>query len=104
MAAYWNEFGDRVSAFEKAGSGAAAIYGSGFYGTFIHASLAEPDAVNCFLDQNPHRQKQTLLGKPILAPETLPDSVERLYAGLNPRVARDELAAVSLPELEVFFP
>ena len=48
MAAYWNEFGDRVSAFEKAGSGAAAIYGSGFYGTFIHASLEQPEAVVCF--------------------------------------------------------
>ncbi len=104
MAEYWVSFGGRVRTFEQKGTSEAAIYGSGFYGTFIHASLAEPDAVNCFLDQNPHRQKQTLLGKPILAPETLPDSVERLYAGLNPRVARDELAAVSLPELEVFFP
>jgi len=104
MATYWASFGERVRTFEQKGTSEAAIYGSGFYGTFIHASLAESDAVNCFLDQNPHRQKNTLLGKPILAPEALPDSVQRLYAGLNPRVARDELAAVSLPELEVFFP
>ena len=104
MAAYWASFGGRVRTFEQKGTSEAAIYGSGFYGTFIHASLAVPEAVKCFLDQNPHRQKQTLLGKPILAPEALPDSVQRLYAGLNPRVARDELAAVSLPELEVFFP
>ena len=104
MAAYWASFGERVRVFEQQAEGEAAIYGSGFYGTYIHASLAVPEAVKCFLDQNPHRQKQTLLNKPILAPEVLPESVQRLYAGLNPRVARDELAAVGLPELEVFFP
>ena len=104
IAAYWEEFGERVSAFEMAGSGAAAIYGSGFYGTFIHSSLAQPEAVACFLDQNPHRQQQTLLGKPIMSPEALPETVQRLYVGLNPRVAQTELEAAPLPELEVFFP
>ena len=104
MAAYWRSFGDRVRAFEQQSEGEAAIYGSGFYGTFIHANLAKPEAVTCFLDQNPHRQNQTLLGKPILAPEALPLTTQRLFVGLNPRVARDELAAVGLPELEVFFP
>ena len=104
MAAYWNEFGDRVSVFEKAGSEAAAIYGSGFYGTFIHASLEQPEAVVCFLDQNPHRQQQVLLGKPIVSPEALPETVQRLYVGLNPRVAQTELAVEPLPELEMFLP
>lgn len=104
IAAYWDGFGDRVSAFENAGQSAAAIYGSGFYGTFIHASLVQPEAVLCFLDRNPHRQQQTLLQKPIMEPDALPEQVRRLYVGLNPRVAKAELAAVPLPELEVFFP
>ena len=105
MAEYWGEFGDRVRAFEKANDTEAAIYGSGFYGAFIHASLDRAKSVECFLDQNPHRQKQTLLGKPILAPEALPETVRRLYVGLNPRVAREELAVMDwLQELEVFFP
>ena len=105
MAEYWHEFGDRVRAFEKANDGEAVIYGSGFYGTFIHASLERPETVECFLDQNPHRQQQTLLEKPILAPEALPETVRRMYVGLNPRVAREELAAIDWPkELEVFFP
>jgi SAM-dependent methyltransferase len=105
MAEYWHEFGDRVRAFEKANDGEAVIYGSGFYGTFIHASLERPETVGCFLDQNPHRQQQTLLEKPILAPEALPETVRRMYVGLNPRVAREELAAIDWPkELEVFFP
>jgi hypothetical protein len=104
MAEYWNEFGNRVRDFEKSNDGEVVIYGSGFYGTFIHSSLERPEAVACFLDQNPHRQKQTLLGKPILAPEALPETVRRLYVGLNPRVAREELAAMEwLRDLEVFF-
>ena len=91
--------------FEKANGGEVAIYGSGFYGTFIHSSLERPEAVACFLDQNPHRQSQTLIGKPILAPEKLPETVWRLYAGLNPRIARDELSAMDwLRDLEVFYP
>ena len=105
MAEYWREFGNRVRAFENTNEGEAAIYGSGFYGTFIHASLERPENTKCFLDQNPHRQQQTLLEKPILAPEALPETVRRLYVGLNPRVAREEMAALKWPqELEVFFP
>ena len=105
MAEYWNEFGNRVRAFENASNGEAVIYGSGFYGTFIHACLARPEVVNCFLDQNPHRQRQALLEKPILAPEKLPETARRLYVGLNPRIAREELSAVDWQrELEVFFP
>ncbi len=105
MAEYWNEFGVRVRAFENASDGEAAIYGSGFYGTFIHTRLERPETVACFLDQNPHRQKHTLLEKPILAPEKLPETVRRLYVGLNPGVARDEIVAADFPrELEVFFP
>ena len=104
MAAYWSGFGERVRIFEQQGNGEAAIYGSGFYGTFIHANLAALDAVKCFLDQNPHRQGHSLLGRPILAPEALPEAVERLYVGLNPRVARNEMTAINLPEMEKFFP
>ncbi len=105
MAEYWQEFGNRVRAFENASNGEAAIYGAGFYGTYIHACLERPEAVKCFLDQNPHRQKQILLEKPILAPEVLSKTVRRLYVGLNPRVAREELAAMEWPrKLEVFFP
>ena len=104
MAKYWEGVGESVRTFEKANDYKAAIYGSGFYGAFVHASLDRVKFVECFLDQNPHRQKKTLLGKPILAPEALPETVRRLYVGLNPRVAREELAVMDWSqELEVFF-
>ena len=59
----------------------------------------------CFLDQNPHRQGQELLGKPIIAPDALPESVRRLYVGLNPAEAREALDGLDWGrELEVFYP
>lgn len=105
MANYWIEFGDRVQGFERSTKGEAAIYGSGFYGTFIHACVEEPEQVACFLDQNPHRQKQTLMGKSILSPDALPESILRLYVGLNPSVAREVVDAIEWRRgLEVFYP
>ena len=107
MSEYWRGFGDRVRKFESCTHGSAAVYGSGFYGTFIHSCLADPDRVQFFLDQNPHRHGQLLLDKTICAPESLPTEISTLYTGLNPRIARAELAKVAcLKErsLEVFYP
>jgi FlaA1/EpsC-like NDP-sugar epimerase len=97
MAAYWSAFADRVRAFEATHPQAqsVAIYGSGFYGTFIATCLHHADRVSCFLDQNPHRQSQRLLDKPILSPEKLPATVSVIYVGLNPRIAREGIQSVA---------
>jgi SAM-dependent methyltransferase len=108
MAAYWQSFGDRAREFERANQGRiSAIYGSGFYGTFVAACLEEPAAVSCFLDQNPYRQGKTLLNKPILPPAELPAGVEAVYVGLNPARAREEIAKVDAwrgRSLSYFYP
>ncbi len=105
MAVYWSEFGDCVRSFELSTEGEAAVYGSGFYGAYIHVCVEDSEQVVCFLDQNPHRQGQELLGKPIIAPDALPESVRRLYVGLNPAVAREALDGLDWGrELEVFYP
>ena len=105
MAAYWSEFGDLVRSFERSTEGEAAIYGSGFYGTYIHVCVEDSEQVVCFLDQNPHRQRQELLGKPIIAPNALPGSIRRLYVGLNPAVASEALDGLGWGRgLEVFYP
>jgi len=72
-----------------------AVYGSGFYGTFIATCLKHPDRVACFLDQNPHRQRQRLLDKPILPPEHLPADISVVYVGLNPRLAHAGIQSVT---------
>ncbi len=88
---YWGAYANAVTAFEKrtVTRGPTAIYGSGFYGTSIASCLREPERIVCFLDQNPHRQKHTLLGKPILPPAALPPEVRTIYVGLNPTIARN---------------
>ena len=108
MAGYWSDFGSRVRQFECSHpSGRAAIYGSGFYGTFIATCLEDIGRVECFMDQNPHRQCQLLMGRPILAPECLSKTIELVYAGLNPSLAREILKGVCVEwnrRVEVFYP
>lgn len=81
------EFEDRQSDERR-----AVIYGAGFYGASIHQMLKNTDRITCFLDANPHRQGQEFLGKPILAPEEIPNDVKVIYCGLNPRISRRVLS------------
>ncbi len=76
---------------------ATAIYGAGFYGALIASRLHHPPC--CFLDRNPVLQGETYLGLPVYAPEDCPAAVCKIYAGLNPRMARAILSssAVWLP-------
>lgn len=109
MSAYWGDFGTRVRQFESsvAAGRPAAIYGSGFYGTWIHTCLRDTSVVRCFVDQNPHRQSQSLLGLPIYSPAGIPDDVRVLYVGLNPRSARAILGSVgelAIHGLDCFYP
>jgi SAM-dependent methyltransferase len=67
-----------------------AIYGAGFYGALISARLQRPPI--CFLDRNQHLQGSEYLGVSVVAPEECPDSVRRIYPGLNPKHARSILA------------
>jgi 2-polyprenyl-3-methyl-5-hydroxy-6-metoxy-1,4-benzoquinol methylase len=95
MAAYWGGFAARVRAFENGHRGRpAAIYGSGFYGSFIAACLQDMAAVACFLDRNPHRWKEPLLGKTVIEPSCLPAGIATIYVGLNPARAREEIAKI----------
>ncbi len=96
LAKYWSSASTQVREFEAANSTGrrAAIYGSGFYGTFIATCLRDLSSIECFLDQNPHRQGKPLLDRPILAPAELSPDVENVYVGLNPRTARENIAGV----------
>lgn len=107
IAQYWQGFAARLRAAESAQDVRSAIYGSGFYGTFIATCLRNPAAVSCFLDRNPHRWGKSLLDKPILPPEQLPPEIRMVYAGLNPARAREEIAKVEAwrdRPIEVFYP
>lgn len=95
-AEYWTDFAKRVQLFEADHSSkASAVYGSGFYGTYIVSCMKHPENVRCFLDKNPYQQGRTLLDRSIIAPEKLPEDVSVLYVGLNPRNAQNAIASVT---------
>jgi SAM-dependent methyltransferase len=96
IADYWTRISGEINGFEREVSNSrAAIYGAGFYGSYIFTSLSDSARVECFIDQNPHLQGKQLFGRPILAPDELPGGVETMYVGLNPRHARETFGAVA---------
>lgn len=72
----------------------AAVYGSGFYGSWIHSRVSSEVQLDAFLDQNPNLQGKSHFGRPVLAPDQVADDVEVLFVGLNPLKARNIIAQV----------
>jgi len=96
MGQYWRDASDRVRAYETAhaGKGPLAIYGAGFYANFLLSCLADPDAVVCLIDRNAQLQGTQVQGKPVIAPEKLPQGLGGLLVGLNPRIARQAIGEI----------
>jgi SAM-dependent methyltransferase len=93
LAAYWTALGTRLrQAEERMDDGGAAIYGAGFYGSWIASALAKPNHVRCFLDRSPFQQGKLHFGKPVLSPNELPGDVKMIFVGLNPSIARKALS------------
>ncbi len=106
MACYWSDAAARILAFEQRGEGPSAIYGAGFYGNFVAASLASMAHVSCFVDRNAHLHGQACWGKPVVAPDDLPTSVRRVLVGVNPRSARAAIEGIDAwrgRQLDVFY-
>jgi SAM-dependent methyltransferase len=72
----------------------AAIYGAGFYGSYIRTVLNDRSNIVCFIDANPHLQGTVHLGLPVMAPEAIPEDISLVYAGLNPHKARQIISNV----------
>lgn len=71
----------------------AAIYGAGFYGSWIYSRAGKELELAGFLDRNPHIAGGSHFGVPVLPPEQLADDVEVLFVGLNPLRAREAIDA-----------
>jgi hypothetical protein len=96
VAAHWRGMNQRIRQAEAALEGRPlAVYGSGFYGAYILATLRDASRVRCVLDASPFRQGRQLFGVPIVAPESLPAEVHDLLVGLNPAIARRSVAAMA---------
>lgn len=71
----------------------AAIYGAGFYGSWINSRISASVDLKAFLDRNPNLQGGRHFGVPVLPPECIPDDIEVLFIGLNPHKARTAISA-----------
>lgn len=96
IAEYWYNITTKVRSFEleHCDSESVAIYGSGFYGTFIATCLENLNRIECFIDLSPYRQGKYLLEKPILSPQDLNKSTEIVYVGLNPQSSSRSIAEI----------
>jgi SAM-dependent methyltransferase len=108
LADFWHGAATRVRVYESGlpHEARVAVYGAGFYGAFIAASLVQPERIICHLDQNPYLQGKEFNASPILAPDELPANVKNLLVGLNPAHARaiiSSIPALVRRELDYFY-
>lgn len=95
IARFWSKAADTlVRAAKSRGIRKSAIYGAGFYGSFIAARIDKLSRLACFIDRNPHLHGKIHLGLPVIPPSSLPEDVTTVYAGVNPSNARAILAEV----------
>ncbi|ANJ67712.1 hypothetical protein A9404_10300 [Halothiobacillus diazotrophicus] len=92
LANYWNTAGHKIIKEEQRNnSERSAIYGSGFYGSYIFSQLKKPEKIMHFIDASPYQQGKTVFNKPIISPDELPDHVDLIYVGLNPSIAHNTM-------------
>lgn len=99
---FWRNVGSRLKAFEEAlpTDATLAIYGAGFYATYLTSLLRAPERVVQYIDRNQHLQGRSLLGKPIVAPADAAKDVDHLIVALNPRIARQAVTEAGSPTLD----
>lgn len=93
ICAFWEQATIRIDDAAKQFSGKrAAVYGSGFYGSWICSRIEADVDFKAFLDQNPKLQGSVHFNRPVLPPSKLDDDVDVVFVGLNPLKARAAIA------------
>jgi hypothetical protein len=97
LADYWTSVIDCIAEAERSvAGGPAAIYGAGFYGSYIRAALRHPEHIATWIDQNPYLHGREHFGLPVVAPADLPQHVRDVYVGLNPHTSRSIIEGVEV--------
>ena len=93
ICAFWEQATIRIDDAAKQFSGKrAAVYGSGFYGSWICSRIEADVDFKAFLDQNPKLQGSVHFNRPVLPPSKLDEDVDVVFVGLNPLKARAAIA------------
>jgi len=93
IADYWNKAFIQVSNFDISEN--FAIYGAGFYGSYIALNLKPHLKASYFVDQNKFLQGKTIHDVKVVSPHNLPKDIKRVLVGINPLVAEEAINSVS---------
>jgi hypothetical protein len=66
-----------------------AIYGAGFYGSFIKSCLSPNINVECIYDSNPYLEGKSVSKIPVVHSKSFDSSLDYLLVGLNPKNSRN---------------
>ncbi len=90
MSEYWQSLSNKINKFYTQNSTKkAALYGAGFYSTYILSRLPEKNNITYVIDQNPHLHSQKFNNLNVLPIDKISDDIEILYVGLNPKMAKE---------------
>ena len=106
LAQYWTNIDRSILEIEKKWSDKpTAIYGSGFYGTYVAKTLRNLNFVTCFIDKNPYQHDKNLFYLQVKPLDQIPKEVDRIYLAVNPIIASkvsDELQQTLNRTFEIF--
>lgn len=92
IADYWHHAYQQVRDFDT--KEPFAVYGAGFYGSYIALNLRENLKPVCFIDQNSYLQGKKIHNIEVFSPEKLPSNVKHIVVGINPLVAKAAIQSV----------
>jgi len=92
LAEYWENETKTIRDYETKGNNRIAIYGAGIYGLFIYSKLKDKAKIVCFIDQNPFLNGERHEGVEIVSPNNVPEGVETIFVGLNPRISKKAIS------------
>ena len=90
MSKYWQTLSNKINTFYKQNSTKkAALYGAGFYSTYILSHLPKDNNIAYAIDQNPHLHSQKFNNLDVIPIDKVSEDIEVLYVGLNPKMAKE---------------
>ena len=90
MSKYWQTLSSKINTFYKQNSTKkAALYGAGFYSTYILSHLPKDNNIAYAIDQNPHLHSQKFNNLDIIPIDKVSEDIQVLYVGLNPKMAKE---------------
>ena len=92
---YWKNIDRRIHDFEGSNSTLqCAVYGAGFYGTYLGSRLKSWGKVQYVIDQDPFLKGKSFLGKPIISVDKIDDDIKLIYVALNPKKSREIISQI----------